>query len=154
VGKRGNGKGRGHLVRWRSGRGWWGAWHKFFVQATRTHLETRILQHTSWNSDTPGSVPNTSEEQSYVTSSYVDKLLPLLQTPKLIFQASKNSTNFCVDTKNQEQPILLGIGRKSIVGLKWKFFPKCYFWVFGSAVWLQDGFLKSGKNHINSSFWK
>ena len=48
----------------------------------------------------------------------VQKLLRLLQLPKLIFQASKNSTNFCVDTRNQEQPILLGIGRKGIVDLK------------------------------------
>ena len=48
----------------------------------------------------------------------VQKLLPLLQLPKLIFQASKNSTNFCVDTRNQEQPILLRIGRKTIVDLK------------------------------------
>ena len=48
----------------------------------------------------------------------VQKLLPLLQLPKLIFQTSKNSTNFCVDTRNQELPILLGIGRKAIVDLK------------------------------------
>ena len=48
----------------------------------------------------------------------VQKLLPLLQPQKLIFQASKSSTNFCVDTRNQEQPILFGIGRKSIVHLK------------------------------------
>ena len=48
----------------------------------------------------------------------VQKLLPLFQLPKLIFQASKNSTNFCVDTRNQEQPILLGIGRKVIIDLK------------------------------------
>ena len=48
----------------------------------------------------------------------VQKFLPLLQLPKLIFQASKNSTNFCVDTRNQEQPILLVVGRKAIVDLK------------------------------------
>ena len=42
----------------------------------------------------------------------------LLQSSKLIFQASKNHTNFYVDTRNQEQPILLGIGRKAFVGLK------------------------------------
>ena len=30
----------------------------------------------------------------------VQKLLPLLQPQKLIFQASKSSTNFCVDTRN------------------------------------------------------
>ena len=48
----------------------------------------------------------------------VQKLLPLLQPQKLIFQVSKSSTNFYVDTRNQEQPILLGIGRKSIVDLK------------------------------------
>ena len=48
----------------------------------------------------------------------VQKLLPLLQLPKLISQASKNSTNFCVDTRNQELSILLRIGRKAIVDLK------------------------------------
>jgi len=48
----------------------------------------------------------------------VHKLFSLLQSSKLIFQASKNHTNFYVDTRNQEQPILLGIGRKAFVGLK------------------------------------
>ena len=48
----------------------------------------------------------------------VMKLLSLLHSSKLIFQAFKNHANFCVDTRNQEQPILLGIGRKSIIDLK------------------------------------
>jgi len=48
----------------------------------------------------------------------VHKLLSLLHSSKLIFQAFKNHANFCVDTRNQEQPILLGIGRKAIVDLK------------------------------------
>jgi len=48
----------------------------------------------------------------------VQKLLPLLQPPKLISQATKIFTNFCVDTRNQEQIILFRIGRKFIVDLK------------------------------------
>ena len=77
-------------------------WHIFSAQATRTQgpladrLEGRVTLH----------------------AGSVQKLLPLLQPQKLIFQASKSSTNFYVDTRNQEQPIMLGIGRKSIVDLK------------------------------------
>jgi hypothetical protein len=46
------------------------------------------------------------------------KLLSLLQSSKVIFQASENSTNFCVNTRNQEQPIFLKIGRQAVVNFK------------------------------------
>ena len=108
-GKRGNSEGRG---RW----WWWGTsgadedtWHSFSVQATCRHGSLM---------DRPRQRSGPSGGEGYITYCSVQKLLPLLQLPKLIFQASKNSTNFCVDTRNQELSILIRIGRKAIVDLK------------------------------------
>jgi hypothetical protein len=75
----------------------------FFAQATHTGASRG---------------PSAVEERFALHASCVQKLLLLLQPPKLIFQVSKIFTNFCVHTRNQEQPILFGIGRKSIVDLK------------------------------------
>jgi hypothetical protein len=47
----------------------------------------------------------------------VHKLLSLLQSSKLV-QIFENSTIFCVDAKNQEQPILVGLGRKAVLDLE------------------------------------
>ena len=37
---------------------------------------------------------------------------------KIDLSGLQNSTNFCVDTRNQEQSILFGIGIKAIVDFK------------------------------------
>jgi hypothetical protein len=71
----------------------------------------------------------------------------LLQSPKLVFQASENSTNFCVDTRNQEQPILLRFGRKATLDLSGMLLLD--FWLRCLA---SRWFPKIQKNHLNSSF--
>ena len=84
-------------------------WLNFSAETTRTQV---VL------ADRPRGRSGHSKKQSQLTSWFCTKLLSLLHSSKLIFQAFKNHANFCVDTRNQEQPIVLRIGRKAIVDLK------------------------------------
>ena len=77
-------------------------------------------QHTQRASDRPSAVKERTVRPTKSRNILIlyKKLFSLLHSSKLIFQAFKNHANFCVDTRNQEQPILLGICRKAIVDLK------------------------------------
>ena len=83
-----------------AGSEWQGTWHKFYAnmshtgasreQSTRKKQTVRITNHVIFWFCT--------ETSSFAPISKTN--LPGLQ----------NSTNFCVDIRNQERPILLGIG--------------------------------------------
>ena len=104
-------EGRGRWLRWASDGAWTGVSIRGSTSRQRRHAH-RCSRGLSAREK------RTVRRRKSRNKRSVHKLLSLLHSSKLIFQAFKNHANFCVDTRNQDQPILLGIGRKAIVDLK------------------------------------